>query len=164
MAKIKQTPRRPPETQPARKQPEKQPRSSAPLPALATDDSPSRRTRSFAASNEEKAIHDNSFHSDPGQDEIKYSDNESEHTNNTDDAEEANGDGEDDDEYEDTHDEEENFDNTDDDDDNCNNDYSELVDSSLLEDEELSVSYRVDWVKGKGAGRKPNKGRPPRSH
>ena len=77
MAKIKRTPRRPPETQPARKQPEKQPRSSAPLPALATDDSPSRRTRSFAASNEETAIHDNSFHSDPGQDEIIYSDNES---------------------------------------------------------------------------------------
>jgi hypothetical protein len=31
-----------------------------------------------------------------------------------------------------------------------------------LEDEEPSVSYRVDWVKGKGAGRKPNKGRPPK--
>ena len=92
---------------------------------------------------------------------IYYSDNESEYTNNTDDAEEDHRDGKDDDEYEDTHDEEENFDNTDDDD-NHNNDYSELVDSSLLEDEELSVSYRVDWVKGKGAGRKPNKGRPPK--
>ena len=90
----------------------KQQRSTAPLPALATEDSPSRRMRSFATSTEETAIHDISFHSDPGQDEIKYSDNESEHTNNTDDAEEDHGDGEDDDEYEDTHDEEENFDST----------------------------------------------------
>jgi hypothetical protein len=27
--------------------------------------------------------------------------------------------------------------------------YSKLVDNSLLEDDEPSVSYRVDWVKGK---------------
>jgi hypothetical protein len=40
--------------------------------------------------------------------------------------------------------------------------YSKLVDSLLLEDDEPSVSYRVDWVKGKGAGRKSIKGRPPK--
>jgi hypothetical protein len=38
--------------------------------------------------------------------------------------------------------------------------YSKLVDSSLLEDDKPSVSYRVDWVKGKGAGQKSIKGRP----
>ena len=32
--------------------------------------------------------------------------------------------------------------------------YAELVDSELLEDDEPAVSYRVDWVKGKGAGQK----------
>ena len=48
MARIKRTPRKPPKMQPARKQPKKQPQSTAPLPALATEDSPSRRTRSFA--------------------------------------------------------------------------------------------------------------------
>ncbi len=31
-----------------------------------------------------------------------------------------------------------------------------------MEDEEPPESYHVDWVKGKGAGRKANKGRPPR--
>jgi hypothetical protein len=40
--------------------------------------------------------------------------------------------------------------------------YSKLVDSTLLEDDEPTVSYRVDWVKGKGAGRKSIKGRPPK--
>ncbi len=30
--------------------------------------------------------------------------------------------------------------------------YSKLVDSTLLEDDEPTVSYCVDWVKGKGAG------------
>ncbi len=40
--------------------------------------------------------------------------------------------------------------------------YSKLVDSLLLEDDEPSVSYCVDWVKGKGAGRKSIKGRPPK--
>jgi hypothetical protein len=30
--------------------------------------------------------------------------------------------------------------------------YSKLVDSTLLEDDEPTVSYPVDWVKGKGAG------------
>jgi hypothetical protein len=40
--------------------------------------------------------------------------------------------------------------------------YSKLVDSDLLEDDEPTVSYRVDWVKGKGAGRKSIKGRPPK--
>ncbi len=39
--------------------------------------------------------------------------------------------------------------------------YSKFIDSLLLEDEEPPESYRVDWVKGKGAGRKANKGRPP---
>jgi hypothetical protein len=32
--------------------------------------------------------------------------------------------------------------------------YSKFVDSSLLEDDKPSVSYRVDWVEGKGAGQK----------
>jgi hypothetical protein len=40
--------------------------------------------------------------------------------------------------------------------------YSKLVDSMLLEDDEPTVSYRVDWVKGKGAGRWSIKGRPPK--
>jgi hypothetical protein len=40
--------------------------------------------------------------------------------------------------------------------------YSKLVDSSLLEDDEPSVSYGVDWVKGKVAGRKSIKGHPPK--
>jgi hypothetical protein len=40
--------------------------------------------------------------------------------------------------------------------------YSKLVDSLLLEDDEPSVSNHVDWVKGKGAGRKSIKGRPPK--
>jgi hypothetical protein len=38
--------------------------------------------------------------------------------------------------------------------------YSKLVDSSLMEDDEPSVSYRVDWVKGKGAGQQSIKGCP----
>jgi hypothetical protein len=40
--------------------------------------------------------------------------------------------------------------------------YSKLVDSLLLEDDKSSASYCVDWVKGKGAGRKSIKGRPPK--
>jgi hypothetical protein len=40
--------------------------------------------------------------------------------------------------------------------------YSKFINSSLLEDEEPPESYRVDWVKGKSAGRKANKGCPPR--
>ena len=40
--------------------------------------------------------------------------------------------------------------------------YSKLVDSLLLEDDKPSVSYPVDWVKGKGAGQKSIKGRPPK--
>jgi hypothetical protein len=39
--------------------------------------------------------------------------------------------------------------------------YSKFIDSLLLEDEEPPEAYRVDWVKGKGAGRKASKGRPP---
>jgi hypothetical protein len=42
--------------------------------------------------------------------------------------------------------------------------YSKFINSSLLEDEEPPESYCVDWVKGKGASRKANKGRPPRPH
>jgi hypothetical protein len=40
--------------------------------------------------------------------------------------------------------------------------YSKLVDSSQLEDDEPSVSYCVDRVKGKGAGQKFIKGHPPK--
>ena len=40
--------------------------------------------------------------------------------------------------------------------------YAKLVDSDLLEDDEPAVSYHVDWVKGKGAGRKSIQGRPPK--
>jgi hypothetical protein len=40
--------------------------------------------------------------------------------------------------------------------------YSKLVDSALLEDDESTVSYCVNWVKGKGAGQKSIKGRPPK--
>ena len=40
--------------------------------------------------------------------------------------------------------------------------YSKLVDSTLLEDDKPTVSYCVDWVKRKGAGRKSIKGRPPK--
>jgi hypothetical protein len=40
--------------------------------------------------------------------------------------------------------------------------YSKLVDSKLLEDDEPTVSYRVNWVKGKGAGQKSIKGWPPK--
>jgi hypothetical protein len=39
--------------------------------------------------------------------------------------------------------------------------YSKFMNSLLLEDEEPPESYRVDWVKGKNAGRKVNKGHPP---
>jgi hypothetical protein len=52
-------------------------------------------------------------------------------------------------------------DNSDEDDADPHN-YSKLVDSSLLEDDEPSVFYHVDWVKGKGAGQKSIKGRPPK--
>jgi hypothetical protein len=106
----------------AQKLPQKQPLGTAPLPASATEDSLSRHTRSnrnsSTARTVERAIHNNSFHSNPGRDEIKYSDNDSDYTNNIDDAKEDNGDGKDDDEsdnkeYEDTDNEEENFDNTD---------------------------------------------------
>ena len=102
----------------AQKLPQKQPLGTAPLPASATEDSLSRHTRSnrnsSTARTVERAIHNNSFHSNPGRDEIKYSDNDSDYTNNTDDAKEDNGDGKDDDdsdskEYEDTDNEEENF-------------------------------------------------------
>jgi hypothetical protein len=41
--------------------------------------------------------------------------------------------------------------------------YSDLIDASLLEDEEPAKSYHIDWVKGTGAGRKANiSGRPTR--
>ena len=40
--------------------------------------------------------------------------------------------------------------------------YSKLVDSALLEDDESTVSYCVNWVKGKGAGQKSIKGGPPK--
>ncbi len=51
---------------------------------------------------------------------------------------------------------------SDDDDSKCDSHrYSKFIDSLLLEDEELPESYCVDWVKGKGAGRKADKGRPP---
>ncbi len=40
--------------------------------------------------------------------------------------------------------------------------YFKLMGSLLVEDDEPSVSYRVDWVKGKGAGQKSFKGRPPK--
>jgi hypothetical protein len=51
---------------------------------------------------------------------------------------------------------------SDDDDSKCDlHHYSKFINSLLLEDEEPPESYRVDWVKGKGAGRKANKGRPP---
>ena len=32
--------------------------------------------------------------------------------------------------------------------------YAKMVDSLLLEDDKLPVSYYIDWVKGKGAGQK----------
>jgi hypothetical protein len=41
------------------------------------------------------------------------------------------------------------------------NRFEGLVDSSLLEDDVPSQSYRVPWVHGQGAGRKPKKVRPP---
>ena len=41
------------------------------------------------------------------------------------------------------------------------NRFESIVDSSLLEDDVPSQSFRVPWVRGKGAGRKANKGRPP---
>ena len=41
------------------------------------------------------------------------------------------------------------------------NRFESIVDSSLLEDDVPSQSFRVPWVRGQGAGRKPNKGRPP---
>ncbi len=41
------------------------------------------------------------------------------------------------------------------------NRFEDIVDSSLLEDDVPSQSFRVPWVRGKGAGRKANKGRPP---
>ncbi len=51
---------------------------------------------------------------------------------------------------------------SDDDDSKCDlHRYSKFIDSLLLEDEEPPESYCVDWVKGKGAGRKANKGHPP---
>jgi hypothetical protein len=40
--------------------------------------------------------------------------------------------------------------------------YSKLVDSTLLEDDEPTVSFCVDWVKGKSAGQRSIKGRPPK--
>jgi hypothetical protein len=42
------------------------------------------------------------------------------------------------------------------------NQFEGLVDSSLLENDVPSQSFRVPWVRGQGAGRKPKKGRPPR--
>ncbi len=48
MARIKRTAQKPPQTQPAWKQPEKQPQSMAPLPALATAGA-----QGFVASTEE---------------------------------------------------------------------------------------------------------------
>jgi hypothetical protein len=41
--------------------------------------------------------------------------------------------------------------------------YAKLVDSLLLEDDEPSVSYCFDWLKGKGDGQKSIKGQPPTS-
>ncbi len=51
---------------------------------------------------------------------------------------------------------------SDDDDSKCDlHRYSKFINSLLLEDEEPPESCHVDWVKGKGAGRKAYKGRPP---
>ncbi len=41
------------------------------------------------------------------------------------------------------------------------NRFEGLVDSSLLENDLPSQSFRVPWVRGQGAGTKRNKGRPP---
>jgi hypothetical protein len=88
-----------------------------------------------------------------------------------DDQDYDNDDGKDEDSDDDNSDEENNseFDyapcddeESDDDDSKCDSHhYSKFIDSSLLEDEEPPESYHVDWVKGKGAGRKANKGRTP---
>jgi hypothetical protein len=90
-----------------------------------------------------------------------------------DDQDYDNDDGEDEDSDNDNSDDENNSesdyaprDDEESDDDNSKCDshcYFKFIDSSLiLEDEEPPESYCVDWVKGKGAGRKANKGRLPR--
>jgi len=100
-----------------RKLPQKKPRGPAFIPdaitaapASQTEDIPSRRTRSSnrnsaAARTVERAIHDESFHSDPGQDEIKYSDNDDD------------DDEDDDDPAQDSDDDDDPVENSDDDDD-----------------------------------------------
>jgi hypothetical protein len=100
-----------------------------------------------------KAAEDSAFANNPNDLSIGYSTNSDDEDDSDDDDDDSmTNNSSDDDAVEENSDE----------DDADPHHYSKLVDSLLLEDDEPSVSYRVDWVKGKGAGRKSIKGRPPK--
>lgn len=147
------------------------------------------RNNSAIARTKANALHDASFHTDPTHTEIRYSDEEKDNNENNsanatkgkgkktdsnedeDDANRLNSDEEEtaeDDDEEDSDEDDEDVEykppnaNDSDDSDDEHKEYAALLDSSLLDDDEPAISYRVDWVKGKGAGRKPSKGRPPK--
>lgn len=147
------------------------------------------RNNSAIARTKANALHDASFHTDPTHTKIRYSDEEKDNNENNsanatkgkgkktdsnedeDDANRLNSDEEEtaeDDDEEDSDEDDEDIEykppngNDSDDSDDEHKEYAALLDSSLLDDDEPAISYRVDWVKGKGAGRKPSKGRPPK--
>ncbi len=112
-----------------------------------------------------QALNDESFHTNPSREEINYSDNE--------DEEEENDEDEDEDEYDESGDDESDSKSSFSSDDEASSDdeedgskdecsYFDVLNSTLLEDDKISVSYRVDWVKRKGASRKAEMGWPPK--
>ena len=144
--------------------PQKQPRGLTTPASLEEDplNSPSRHTRSQLSHNgdpsassaiERSVSHAGGAHSN--EDNQDYDDNGGKDEDSDNDSSDDKNNSESD--YAPRDDEE-----SDDNDSNCDlHCYSKFIDSLLLEDEEPPESYHVDWVKGKGAGRKANNGRPP---
>jgi hypothetical protein len=158
--------------------PQKQPRGLTTPASLGEDplNSSSRHTRSQPSHNGDPSVSsaiarsvshaggahsiedDQDYDNDDGKDEDSDSDNSDD-----------NDDGKDEDSDNDNSDDENNSQSnyaprdgkeSDDNDSKCDlHYYSKFIDSLLLEDEEPPESYCVDWVKGKGAGRKATKGR-----
>jgi hypothetical protein len=144
--------------------PQKQPRGLTTPASLEEDplNSPSRHTRSQLSHNGDPSpssaivrsvSHAGGAHSN--EDDQDYDDDDGK----DEDSEDDNSDGKNNSEsYYAPRDDEESDDNDSKCDSHC---YSIFINSLLLEDEEPPESYCVDWVKGKGASRKANKGRPP---
>ncbi len=144
--------------------PQKQPRGLTTPASLGEDplNSTSRRTRgqlihngdpSASSAIAQSVSHAGGAHSDEDNQDYDDDDGKDEDSDNDSSDDENNSESD----YAPCDDEE-----SDDNDSKCDSHrYSKFIDSLLLKDEEPPESYCVDWVKGKGAGRKANKGRPP---